>query len=210
MKAQRLFITGTDTEVGKTTIACKLLTELNQHGYKTVGLKPIASGGIITAEGMRNEDALALQQAASVKLPYELINPICLESPIAPHIAAQQANLPLSALELFNQCIPTLQQAADHIVIEGAGGWLVPLNATETMADFVALLDCPIILVVAMRLGCINHALLTVANIHQHGLELGGWIANCIDPEMLNLEENLATLEQLIPAPLLMVNPNSA
>jgi dethiobiotin synthetase len=186
-------------------VACKLLNELNQHGHTTIGLKPIASGSLKTEEGLRNDDALALQNAASIKLPYELVNPICLEPAIAPHLAAAEINLKLSAQLLWQECLPTLNQPADYIIIEGAGGWLVPLNHKETMADFVKLLNCPVIVVVAMRLGCLNHALLTVESIKQQGLEFGGWIANCMDPAMSYLSDNIATLKQRLSAPLLII-----
>ncbi len=203
--SQKIFITGTDTHIGKTTFACSLLESLNQEGHKTIGLKPIASGCEPTPEGLRSEDALKLQKNASIQLPYELVNPVAYEPPIAPHLAAAQIHDSLSVKKLLTQCEATLKLEADFIVIEGCGGWLVPLNTKETMADFAKALDASVILVVGMRLGCINHALLTVESIQRSGVPLLGWIANCIDKEMKNLDDNIETLQQRIDSPLLGV-----
>ncbi len=203
MTAKRIFITGTDTDAGKTYAACALLNSLKQSGLTTLGIKPVASGAIQTADGLRSADALALQSAATMPLPYQQINPFVFEEPIAPHLAAQHNSQKLGVKTLMQTCAPALKQKVDCIVIEGAGGWLVPLNSQETLADFAAALDAEIILVVGMRLGCINHALLTAANIQARGLKFAGWIANCIDPAMLCLEENIACLQKHITAPLL-------
>lgn len=203
MTTKRIFITGTNTGVGKTYAACTLLKSLQQNGLNAIGLKPIASGAVRTAEGLRSQDALALQAASSTRLDYELVNPILFEAPIAPHIAAQHAKQKLSVKSLLKACAPTLKQSVDCIVIEGAGGWLVPLNNQETLADFAAALEAEIILVVAMRLGCINHSLLTIKDIEARGLKFAGWIANCLEPDMLCLEENIESLKTLIKAPML-------
>lgn len=208
MKTKRLFITGTSTNVGKTYVACALLRSLNEKGFQTVALKPVASGGILTPEGLQNQDALDLQKAASIKLNYKDVNPILFEPPIAPHIAAKLASLNLNVHRILNACSTVLNTQADYLVIEGAGGWLVPLNDQESFADLAEKLEADIILVVGMQLGCINHALLTVDNILKRGLKLKGWVANCIDPEMLNLNENIETLKQSIKAPLLATLPH--
>lgn len=207
MKTKRLFITGTSTDVGKTYVACALLKSLNEKGFQTVALKPVASGGILTPEGLQNQDALVLQKAASIHLNYKEVNPILFEPPIAPHIAAKLAGLNLNILMILNSCSTALNTQADYLVIEGTGGWLVPLNDRESFADLAEKLEAEIILVVGMQLGCINHALLTADNILKRGLKLKGWVANCIDPEMLNLNENIETLKQSINAPLLTTVP---
>lgn len=191
---KRFFITGTDTAVGKTYIARKLLTMFNQQGLSTVACKPVASDSAITVEGLRNEDALCLQQAASVKLPYHQVNPLAFKPPIAPHIAAQQIGEKLTVKKLISACQPALDYKADVLIVEGFGGWYAPLNGQETMADFVKALDLSVILVVAIRLGCLNHALLTHRTILNDGINFAGWIANRIDDNMLVVEENVKTL----------------
>ena len=200
-----IFITGTDTGIGKTYVSCELLRKFQQQGYTTLALKPLASGCRKTPTGLLNEDAEALQSLSSIKLPYSQVNPFAFEAPIAPHLAARQQQLSLSAKALADSCQNT--QLADFTLIEGVGGWQVPLNANETMADFARLLAIPVVLVVGMRLGCLNHALLTASNIQAHGCNLLGWIANCIDRDMLMLEENIESLKQRIKAPLLGISP---
>lgn len=206
MMKNTFFITGTDTGVGKTTITVGLLNALNHSGYAAIGLKPIASG----VDERGNEDALAIQAASALSLTYDQINPICFTPPIAPHIAAAQCGAQLSAADIAQFCQQANQLPADHLLIEGAGGWLVPLNHRETYADVVKLLNIPIILVVGMRLGCLNHALLTVQAIKDAGLQLHGWVANFIDSEMAAPEENLATLSAMIDAPMLFSVPYQA
>jgi dethiobiotin synthetase len=201
--SQRLFITGTDTGVGKTYISCQLLNTWDKQGQRTVGLKPLASGCISTPDGLRNEDAHLLQQAANIALPYSQINPFAFEPAIAPHLAAAAQHTQITAKQLATACEPALSHPADIYLIEGAGGWQVPLNANETWPDFVKLIQAEVILVVGMRLGCINHALLSVESIQQSGCHLAGWIANCLPPEMPYLQENIAYLEQKITAPRL-------
>lgn len=202
-----IFITGTSTNVGKTTVACAFMRALQQHKYSVLGIKPIASGCEKWAEGLRNSDALLLQAAASIKVDYSVINPLAFEPAIAPHIAAQQVFEPLSVMRVQTLCQPALTAAVDILVIEGAGGWLVPLNSTETMADLVQVMQWPVILVVGMQLGCINHALLTVTAIRAAGIPLLGWVANFIEPEMEAAAENLLTLQSCLPAPCLAVIP---
>lgn len=201
------FITGTDTGVGKTLIAAALLHLAGQQGLKTFGLKPIAAGCEATAEGLRNEDALLLQAHSNVKLPYEQINPIALRAAKAPHIAAAEENRRLSLDRLVGLCRGTLMQPADLRLIEGAGGWRVPLNDHEFLSGLPLQLRTPVILVVGLRLGCLNHALLTAEAVQRDGLPLAGWVANGIDPQMESVEENLTALRRSIPAPCLGVVP---
>lgn len=205
---QRFFVTGTDTDAGKTFVSCALLVAAQQRGYSAVGLKPVAAGAQLIEGQLRNDDALALQSASSKHLPYEQINPVVLPAAIAPHIAAQQVNKRLSVQTISGYVRGTLMtQSAELTLIEGAGGWRVPLNNRETFADVAKALQLDVILVVGMKLGCINHALLTAEAIARDGLKLAGWIANCIDPEMPVRQENIDTLRQLLPAPLLGVMP---
>ena len=203
MKAEGWFVTGTDTGVGKTLIASALLVFAAQQGRRTVGLKPLASGSEWTAQGLRNEDALRLQASATQKLSYEEVNPVALEPAIAPHVALQERGWMLDAAQLLAMCQPALLHPHDVAVVEGAGGWRVPLNDHETMADFARLLGFPVVLVVGLRLGCINHALLSAAAIRADGLELAGWVGNQIDPSLARVEDNLATLDRMLPAPRL-------
>lgn len=201
------FITGTDTSVGKTHIAAGLLYAAAAQGLTTAALKPVASGCQLTAEGLRNEDALLLQSVMTESLEYAQINPIALAPAIAPHLAAQQIRKVLSVDRLMGFC-RGVGQAAELVLIEGAGGWRVPINPSETLADLAKALNKPVIVVVAIRLGCINHALLTCEAILRDGLPLAGWVANIIEPEMPVLAENIQSLVARIPAPLLGVIPH--
>lgn len=201
------FVTGTDTEIGKTTIAAGLLHAARLRGLTTAAVKPVAAGCERTADGLRNDDALTLQAECFPPLAYDLLNPVALEPAIAPHIAAVEAGLDLSAAALAGECRKVLQLNADLTLVEGAGGWRVPLNGRETLANLAMELDIPVILVVGLRLGCINHALLTAEAIAADGLHLAGWVANQVDPQMERQRHNLETLEDLMPAPLLGVVP---
>ena len=196
-----VFVTGTDTGVGKTFISVALIELLQQQGLTVSGMKPIASGCEMTVEGLRNDDALKLSQQSNVDLPYDLINPYAFEPAIAPHIAAKQAGIEIE-LDKIQQNYTLIKQQADAVVVEGAGGWLVPLNNDQAMADLAVLLDLPIILVVDIRLGCINHALLTVKAIETTGLKLQGWVANHIEVTE-QASEIIQTLTQQIVAPCL-------
>jgi dethiobiotin synthetase len=200
---KHFFIAGTDTDAGKTLLATALLLAANRRGLRTIGLKPVAAGCEPTADGLRNGDALQLQAAASVRLSYDQVNPVALEPAIAPHIAAERAGRRLSGDRLAAYCRGAMLHGADLVVVEGAGGWRVPLNRRETLACVPQRLALDVILVVGMKLGCINHALLTAEAIARDGLRLVGWVANQVDPEMSCVEENLATLEALLRAPLL-------
>lgn len=206
MARKTFFIAGTDTDVGKTLVAAGLLVAAKQQGLSTAALKPLAAGCEKTAAGLRNADALLLQSVITQPLMYEQINPIALESAIAPHIAAQQEKRILSADRIAGFCRGSLNQA-ELTLVEGAGGWRVPLNPQETLADVVKILRLPVILVMGVRLGCINHALLTVEAIRNDGLQLAGWVANCIDADMPVLQENIHSLAARIPAPCLGVVP---
>ena len=205
--SQRYFITGTDTEIGKTTIAAGLLHAARQRGLSTAAVKPVAAGCMRTADGLRNDDALTLQAECVPALDYDLLNPVALEPAIAPHIAAIEAGLELTCEQLAGACFRVFEQGADLILVEGAGGWRVPLNDTQTLADLAIELAQPVIMVVGLRLGCINHALLTAEAIAADGLQLAGWVANQVDPQMDRQLHNLETLKSLLPAPLLGVVP---
>ncbi len=197
------FITGTDTDVGKTTIAAGLLYAARQAGLSTAAGKPVASGCERGPKGLRNADALALQAQSSLPLSYEEINPIAFEPAIAPHLAAREAGVALTVQSLLLPMRRLLAKGADFTLVEGAGGWRVPLADQDNLSDLAMALDLPVILVVGVRLGCINHALLTAQAIAQDGLQLAGWVANIVDPDTSRLEENLATLAERLPAPCL-------
>ena len=199
-----VFITGTDTEVGKTFYSKLLLRSLSAHGLRTAAMKPLASGAEMQNGKLWNNDALVLQRAATTSFPYELCNPYCFEAAIAPHLAAKQAGVRVDSNVILH-AYEQLKRQADITLVEGVGGWMVPMDDDQTVADLVQLMRLPVILVVAMRLGCINHALLTAENIKMRGLPLLGWVANVIEPEMSHLDENIESIAQRIHAPLLDV-----
>lgn len=205
--ANAFFVTGTDTDAGKTLVATGLLAAARAKGLSTAAIKPVAAGCESTPDGLRNSDALLLWAQCTKKLVYEQINPIALREPIAPHIAASQEKRSLSAERLAGLCRGVLAERADLTLIEGAGGWRVPLNPSQTLADLARQLNLPVILVVGMKLGCINHALLTYEAIVRDGLPVAGWVANGIDPDMAVREDNIDTLKVLLPVPLLGVVP---
>lgn len=203
------FVVGTDTGVGKTYIASALVRYFAAKGTQVVGMKPVASGCELGKEGvwknqLVNEDMAALYAASNVKADLDLINPYRFAPAIAPHIAAQQASVKIDTDVILHR-YQVLQSMAELVIVEGAGGFFVPLNDSETIADLAVKLNIPLILVVGMRLGCINHALLTVEAIKARGLTLAGWIANRIDADMPVFEENLKSLKQRIAAPCLAV-----
>lgn len=200
------FVTGTDTNVGKTLIAAGLLVAAKNKGLTTAALKPVAAGCEQTSEGLRNSDALLLQSVITQPLSYDQINPYALQAAIAPHIAAQQEKRSLSVDRLSGFCRGVLS-SANFTLLEGAGGWRVPINARETLADLAKNLQLPVIVVVGVRLGCINHALLTFEAIIRDGLSIAGWVANCVDAEMPALQENIDSLRARLPAPCLGVVP---
>lgn len=207
---QAFFVTGTDTEIGKTTIAAGLLQAAHLAGLSTAAAKPVASGCEQTAQGLRNDDALALLGQCSVALAYEEVNPFAFAPAIAPHLAAREAGVELSVARLQPAVQHVLARGADFTLVEGAGGWRVPLAGRETLADLAVALDLPVIMVVGVRLGCINHALLSAEAIALDGLRLAGWVANVVDPGTARLEENLATLTERLPAPCLGRVPHLA
>ncbi|MBN8429920.1 dethiobiotin synthase [Microbulbifer salipaludis] len=205
------FVTGTNTEVGKTYVTAALLHAAGAQGLKTAAVKPVASGCEQTPEGLRNSDALTLMAAMTEDMPYEQVNPIALEPAIAPHIAAMEAGRRLDPSRLVGICRGVMSSKADLVLIEGAGGWRVPLAPRQFLSDVPRALELPVILVVSMELGCINHALLTAEAIHRDGLPLAGWVANFVrgpQSDMPRAEENLATLRTVLPAPCLGVLPH--
>jgi dethiobiotin synthetase len=201
--ASGYFITGTDTGVGKTTLTLALARALVHRGLKVACMKPLASGARRTAEGLRNADALALMEAANVPATYEEINPYCFEPAIAPHLAAKESGVAIE-LERLMDAYAVLALRADVVLVEGAGGWRVPLHPQGFLSDFPRRAGLPVVLVVGLRLGCLNHAVLTAEAIERDpGTRLAGWIGNVIDSRFDRARENLETLETLLPAPCL-------
>ena len=203
------FVTGTDTGIGKTRVSTGLLKILAIAGHRTVGMKPVASGAEMTPEGLRNGDALELQKAASLRRDYALVNPYCFAPPIAPHIAALEAQVEIG-LDPIRAAYAGLCCDADAVVVEGVGGWQVPLSPTLELPDLAREFELPVLLVVGLRLGCLNHAQLTARAIRADGLELAGWVANAVDPDFQRPEANLATLAAELQAPLLGHLPHAA
>lgn len=204
MNPQGVFVTGTDTGIGKTHASAMLLRAHRAHGRRAIGMKPIASGCRETPDGLRNEDAGALIAASEPAPPYAWCNPFALPLAIAPHLAARDAGIEITLGPVVG-AYRQLAAMADRVVAEGVGGWAVPLSATLMQADLVRALGLPVVLVVGLRLGCINHALISVRAILADGCALAGWIANCIDPAMASADANIDTLRARIDAPLLGV-----
>jgi dethiobiotin synthetase len=200
------FVTGTDTGVGKTLVSRLLLEALKRAGHSAAGMKPVASGCHVTAAGLRSDDALELMQASGAAADYADVNPYALVSACAPHIAAQEMGVAIR-LEKILESFRRLQRKSPWVVVEGVGGWRVPLGERLTMAEVARALDLPVILVVGLRLGCLNHALLTAEAIRRADIPLAGWVANRIDPAMTHVPENIDTLAQEIAAPLLAQIP---
>jgi len=201
---QGFFITGTDTGIGKTLVSCALLHVFAARGQTVVGMKPVAAGR--DDENGKWADVEALIAASTVAAPREWVNPYAFVPPIAPHIAAQQAGIEIDIAVIRQACLE-LQNIAEVVIVEGVGGFLAPLTARHDGADMARALELPVILVVGMRLGCLNHALLTAQAIQATGLTLAGWVANQIDPNMLAFEENVQALEQRLDCPLLGMLP---
>jgi dethiobiotin synthetase len=199
-----VFVSGTDTGVGKTCASAALLHALRARGLRASGMKPVASGCRMTPQGLRNDDAEALLAASDPVPAYADCNPCAFAEPIAPHIAARLAGVEIDVARLRAACI-RIAAAADRVVVEGAGGWAVPLSERAMQADLVRALGLPVVLVVGLRLGCLNHALLSARAIVADGCELAGWIANRIEPSMAFAEANLHALQMRIGAPLLGV-----
>jgi dethiobiotin synthetase len=204
--ASGYFITGTDTGVGKTVVTLGLMQYLQAQGQTVVAMKPVASGCERTPAGLRNADALQLQQQASIPLDYALVNPYAFEPAMAPHIAAARAGVRIDSGKILS-AYHVLARQADCVLVEGVGGWQVPLAADETLADLARALGLDVIMVVAIRLGCLNHALLTAASIAAGGSELRGWVANQIPPRLEGAQENINTLKSMLSMPLLGVLP---
>jgi dethiobiotin synthetase len=200
-----LFVTGTDTGVGKTRASAALIRLLRAHGVDAVGFKPVAAGCEATPDGWRNDDALALRAASDDCEPYAAINPLALPAPIAPHLAAQDVGTPIS-LAALDAAHDALRARHARVIVEGAGGWRVPLDAQNDFADWVAAHRWPVVLVVGLRLGCLNHALLSAESIARR-VPLAGWIANRLPPAQERWQDNLATLRARLPAPCLGVLP---
>jgi len=196
------FVTGTDTGVGKTCVSLGLMRALQAQGHTVVGMKPVASGCHAAEDGLENDDALRLQNCSSLPVKYTQVNPYAFEPAIAPHLAARinGSNIQVS---IIRKNFRELSEGADFVVVEGIGGWLVPINAEQTMQNVALDLGLPVVLVVAIRLGCLNHALLTAAAIHKSGLRLAGWVANRLDPQCEHPDELVATLGERLPAALL-------
>ena len=205
------FITGTDTNAGKTWATIALMRYFKKQGKIVVGMKPVASGCSLPCTAwerqdgrLKNEDALLIQENASIKIDYDLINPYAYELPVSPHIAGISNPVKLATVvESFN----VLKELAEIVLVEGAGGWYAPLNDREDISDLAKALALPVILVVAIRLGCINHAKLTWQAIHYSGIFCAGWIAVCVDPDMLQSDENICTIKTAFNVPLLGVLP---
>ena len=210
--AQAYFVTGTDTGVGKTSFALAWIRALQQRGLKVAAMKPIAAGLEWIEGRWINEDVLALSAATDIKMDWQTMNPYAFKPAIAPHIAAAQEGVTIE-LDKIGSAYAALAAQADVVVVEGAGGFRVPLSDKLNMSDLVQALDLPVILVVGMRLGCLNHALLTTEAITHRGLKWAGWVANILAPDMPALEENIATLQATLPAPYLgrlVSNKNAA
>lgn len=201
-----LFIAGTDTGVGKTLIASAIIRSLVKRGLRVAAMKPVAAGGVNDVNGLRNDDALELIAASNVAATYQEVNPYCLPAPVSPHIAARESNITIDVQTLAEH-YRQLAARSDCVVVEGAGGWLVPISDTSTMADVAIAFRLPVLLVVGLRLGCLNHAALTARAIEASGLPLAGWIGNKIDSTFARPAENLATLERLLRSPPIAVAP---
>ena len=203
------FVTGTDTGVGKTLVSAALLHALALRHERAVGMKPVAAGVIRHGDGWASEDALALRAASTIEVPPELDNPVLLPDPLSPHIAAERAGVRIDIAELVRR-YRLLAQRADAVVVEGAGGFHVPLSDNETGADLAQALALPVVLVVGLRLGCLNHAALTAEAIRARGLTLAGWVANRIDPAMGAQDDNIAWLQRRLGGPPLADIPHLA
>lgn len=209
MSGRGFFVTGTDTGIGKTVCSAALARALARRGLRVAVMKPVASGALRTAQGLRSADALALIAEATVAAPYETVNPYCFEPPISPHLAAAEAGARID-LQRIGESYAALAAASDCVIVEGAGGWLAPIAAGLGMADIALALALPVILVVGMRLGCLNHALLSHEAICARAAKFAGWVANGVDPAMDRAAENHATLCARLGEPLAVIPPLAA
>lgn len=197
------FVTGTDTDVGKTLVVSALLEKARQQNLRCMALKPVAAGGEQTPEGLQNQDAQQMMKYASIDLSYEEVCPVTLPDPLSPHIAAQKAGRTLNVDRITGYCRGGMMRTHDLCLIEGAGGWRVPISDRALMSDIAKALNLPVILVVGMRLGCLNHALLSAEAIYRDGLEIAGWVSTTVDPDMAARQENIETLNRRFPFPCL-------
>ena len=204
MSAQGYFITGTDTDVGKTCATIALMRYFKRQGKTVLGMKPVASGCTLHAGELKNADALLIQENASIALDYQMINPYAYKLPVSPHIAGIHNPVKLA---IIVECYNSLKALADIVIVEGAGGWYAPLNAQDDISDLANALALPVILVVGLRLGCINHAKLSYQAIKLSGLACAGWIPVSVDPDLLNRDENIQAIKTALPVPLLGVLP---
>lgn len=196
------YVTGTDTGIGKSVASAALLHAFRAAGWRAVGMKPVASGCEATDDGWRNEDALALQEASNPRPPYADVNPYALPNPLAPELAAADAGVAIETGPI-ERAFERLRTSADVVVVEGVGGWAAPITATLDQADLVRAMELKVVMVVGLRLGCINHARLTARAIAADGLHMVGWIANAIDPDMARADDNLRILQRVLDAPFL-------
>ena len=199
-----VFITGTDTGVGKTHVSLALIRGLVRDGRRVAAMKPVAAGAVAQPDGLRNEDALLLAAAANVDAPYDTLNPYCLAPPVSPHIGAEEAGMGIDPGHIRRE-FDKLAAQADCVIVEGAGGWLAPISGTQTMEAVALALELPVLLVVGLRLGCLSHALLTAQAVRASGLKLAHWIANAIEPQFERSAENLARLSAALGPPLAVV-----
>lgn len=207
-KSAGYFVTGTDTEIGKTYSSVSLIKHLTESGYRVAALKPVASGCELTNNGLRNSDALLLNGAANVTLPYERVNRYAFEPAIAPHIAADLTDTQINLNKIVGD-LQVAQSQADLVVVEAAGGWLVPLDDSQSIADLAHALALPVVVVVGIRLGCINHALLTLKDIQRSGVEIAGWVANRVDPDTEHADQQISSIRSRTSIPCIGEIPHS-
>lgn len=203
------FVTGTDTDVGKTYITSLIMQALHHHQQTSIGYKPISAGCQSTVDGLRNEDALILQAHGAIDVPYEQVNPVAFEPPIAPHIAAAAVSHRLSIEPLVKGLEVLSRYPVQHVLSEGAGGWRLPLGNGQFLSELATAAQMQVILVVELKLGCLNHAVLTAEAIQNDGLTIVGWVANAKNTDMLVQQENITALTELMPAPLMGIIPHN-
>jgi dethiobiotin synthetase len=203
---QGYFITGTDTNIGKSTVTASLLYGATKRGLQVAGMKPVATGCMESNDGLRNEDAELMMQYSNVDLAYELVNPYAFEPPVSPHLAAKRQNEEIQISTIMDAYHKICEQS-DWIIVEGVGGWMVPINETEFVEDIAKAMQLPLLFVIGTRLGCINHSLLAMERIQASGLTVAGWIANIMDRNINFLPEVIDTLRLRIDAPLVGIIP---